>query len=429
MNTKFEIVKVDSHDAESTIFSIPASSLKTKTMCLGRLGVYSAQVDGRQTGIYYPAIAGAASTIKEMVLTVNGTILSRCEEPTTWSAYTNVRTSNRYMEDITRADTMNGLSFTVDETGAYSLRNALRNYVSRYTAAVDDPGLERLNNMSQIAQTQFQSDGVIYLNDYFPILQNLDVLRSIPGLQLVIVWKPSAQIPFVNDTDAPTQPAATFVPVIPQLYVEHDLAYVAPSVETLDYDEILLQQIRIPPVADGVVQVVGEPCNAWRNRTIKDVMIFNRPLVDKTWSKAAERSTAQVNEIIQFVINNATLLPDVGINSYGQKANQFQEIFGDIAVPYACYLPGLADTNGNILRIDDATTAAWSSNVMVGNFSLGGVRINRFIDTAQYNYTRTGFNNGRPDDDQRAAFDALLYARSPAKLIFNGDAPVTKVGL
>lgn len=429
MNTKFEILKVDSHDAESTIFSIPASSLRTKTMCLGRLGVYSAQVNGRQTGIYYPAIAGAASTIKEMVLTVNGTVLSRSEEPTTWSAYTNVRVGNRYQEDIKRVDSMNGLSFSLDETGSYSLRNPLKNYASRYTAATDSPGLERLNNMSQIAQSQFQSDGVIYLHDYFPILQDREVLRSIPGLQLVIIWKSSSQIPFINDTDAPTTPAATFVPVIPQMYVEHDLAYVAPAVETLDYDEIILQTIRVPSVADGEVQTIGEPCNAWRNRTIKDVMIFNRPLVDKAWSKAGERSTAQVNEIIQFVINNSTLLPDTGINSHGSKANQFAEIFGDISVPYACYLPSIVDNNGNILRNDDADTGAWSSNVMVGNFSLGGVRINRFIDTAQYNYTRTGWNNGRTDDDQRAAFDALLYARSPAKLIFNGDAPVTKVGL
>lgn len=429
MNTKFEILKVDSHDSESTIFSIPASSLKTKSMCLGRLGVYSGQVNGRQTGIYYPAIAGAASTIKEMALIVNGTVIAESQEPTTWSAYTNVRVGNRYQEDITRVDAMNSLSFSLDETGAYSLRNPLKNYASRYTAAADTPGRERFNNAAQIAQSQFQSDGVIYLHDYFPILQDRDVLRAIPGLQLVIIWKPSSQVPFVNDVDAPTTPATTFVPVTPQMYVEHDLAYVAPSVETMNYDEIILQTIRIPSVADGVVQSLGEPCNRWRNRTIKDIMIFNRPLVDKAWSKAGERSVAQVNEIIQFVINNSTLLPETGINSYGAKASQFAEIFGDISVPYVSYLPGVTDNNGNILRNDDATTAAWSSNVMVGNFSLGGVRVNRFIDTAQYNYTRTGWNNGRTDDDQRAAFDALLYARSPAKLIFNGDAPVTKVGL
>jgi len=430
MNTKFQIVKITSHDSESTILDIPFVNLRTKAMALTRLGAYSGQVDGRETGLYYPSIAGSGSVIGALYLMSNGVQIAVSQEPTTWSAVVNVKASNRYQEDITRFDAMNGLTFSLDETGAYTLRNPLKSYASRYTAAASDPGVERFNNQTQIAGVQFNTDGMIFLHDYFPILQDREVLRAIPNLQLVIVWKPSSQMPFVNDIDAPTQPAGvTFTPVIPQLLIEEDLAYIAPAVDTLDYDEIVLQTLTIPAAVDGIVSNNTIPCKVFMNRTVKDIMIFNKPLVNKAWSVAAERSVAQVDESIQFIVNGKKLLPYNGIVTHSQKANQFAEIYGDICVPYACYLPSLVDTNGNILRNDDAATAAWSSNVMIGNFSLGGVRINRFIDTnLELVYGRTGWDNGRADDDQRASFNMLLYGRCPARLVFNGDS-VSKVGL
>ena len=384
-----------------------ASNLK-----LVDVGVYSSNIVDRSTGIFYPAILGVLASIKKISLFSGSTMIDEIQELPAYGAVQHLRANNQVAEDLNRFELLNGWSFTnkasdsTDTNSIGTLTNEAthKDYVKSYLENPTSNFRQFHNNQIQVSATQSEgASGMLELSNYLEFLRSVPVLPNLPELRLIIEWNLTVS-DYYKDASAPTDITPSFNPIRPQLVYEEILG-VAPQsgLVKIPYTSAIVERFVVPAVTDGQTSTTSFRSGAFRNRFLKDLVLFNKASTDESWMLKKERSVAQMNEKIQLVVNSRKFLPDNGISQEAQKLQYFNEAIGGLNIPLAAAMSSFKDATSAACRAIDTHT-----KVVAHNFSVTGVMVNDAIDRLDIEYTRTG---STLQADQLLAFDLLAFGR------------------
>jgi len=385
-----------------------ASSLK-----LVDVGVYSAQVNGASTGLYYSSVNGVLSSIKGLTLYSGSTIIDQIQELAAYGSVKNLMVTNQGSEDINRFQLLNGISLTPAVGGRGLTTEATHKDYDQTYALTLDPALAafvrkaRHNNQIQISSVQDGGpSGLLLLSDYLEFLKSLPMLPMIPDLRLVIEWN-TAAADFYNDPAAPSPPGSfSLTPIRPQLMCEELLGQQMPKgVTKLPFVSTIVERFVVPAVADGTTVTSSFRSGAFRSRFVKDFILYNRVSTADSWMLRNNRSVAQKGEIIQLVVNGRKYLADNGISQEAQKLQFFNQTLGALNAPLAGAMSSCADV---VAQRDNVLAAP--AHKVAHNMSVTAVGINDVIDRLDIEYTRQGSTLAPgPGGDQTSAFDLLVF--------------------
>jgi hypothetical protein len=65
---------------------------------------------------------------------------------------------------------------------------------------------------------------------------------------------------------------------------------------------MIVERFVVPSVADGSTSTTSFRSGAFRNRFLKDLVLYNQVSSNDGWLRAKERSVAQAGEKIQLVV-------------------------------------------------------------------------------------------------------------------------------
>ena len=376
------------------------------------LGVYSTNVVDRSTGVFYPSILGVLTAIKKISLFSGSTMIDEVQELGAYSAIQHLRVNNQTAEDLNRFELLNGFSFAQNArdqsdqevVGTLTTEANHKDYVKTYLEQATNSFKAYHNNQIQIAAEQDGGvSGMIVLSNYLEVLRSVPVLPNIPDLRLVLEWDLAAANLYV-DADAPSAITPSLLPIRPQLVYEEILGVKEEmGLVKIPYTSMIVERFVVPTAADGTTVSTSFRSGAFRNRFLKDLVLFNKVSTNDGWLRAKERSVAQKNEKIQLVVNSLKLLPDQGINQEAMKLQYFNDAIGGLNVPLACAMSTAEDYQGSNWRMLDVHTG-----VIEHNFSVTGVLINQVVDRLDIEYSRTGSTYGA---DQIDAFNLLAFGR------------------
>ena len=380
------------------------------------VGVYSSNIVDRTTGVFYPSILGVLASIKKISLFSGSTMIDEIQELAAYGAVQHLRVSNQAQEDLNRFELLNGFSFTnstndaadQEEVGTLTTEGTHKDYVKCYQE-VTNAFNQYHNNQIQISSSESDgASGMLVLSNYLEFLRSVPVLPNIPNLRLIIEWNLTASDYYV-DPSAPSAVTPVFSPIRPQLVYEEILG--VPQQEglvKLPYLSAIVERFVVQSAADGQTVSSSFRSGAFRNRFVKDLIMFNKVQTDDDWLQKKERSVAQKGEKIQLVVNARKFLPDQGINQEAMKLQYFNDAIGGLNIPLAAAMSSFQDA----LPIAPATATSRTfdshTNVVAHNFSVTGVMINDVVDRLDIEYTRTGSTVA---SDQTAAFELLAFGR------------------
>lgn len=407
-SVKIHLLDPAVHNAQRTEFRLDdafwASSLK-----LVDVGVYSAQVNGDQTGLYYSSINGVLNSIKNITLFSGSTVLDQVQELAAYGSVKNLMVSDQGSEDISRFQLLNGISLTQAPGGRGLTTQATdKDYDATYDLTLD-PAISTLvrknrhNNQIQLASSESGVSGMLLLSDYLEMLKSVPVLAQLPELRIVLEWNTNV-LDYYNDANAPAAPGSpTFTPIRPQLLAEELLGQ-APvkGMQKIPYVSTMVERFVVPTAADGTTVATSFRSGAFRQRYVKDFIFYNQTSTSDGWMLRNNRSVAQKGEKLQLVVNGKKFLPDQGIDHEAMKMQFFNQTLGSLNVPLAAALSSTADVvagRDNILA--DATTRK-----LAHNMSVTAVAINDVIDRLDIEYQRTGSTLAA---DQTASFNLLVF--------------------
>jgi hypothetical protein len=381
-----------------------ASSLK-----LVDVGVYSAQVNGDQTGLYYSSINGVLNSIKNITLFSGSTVLDQVQELAAYGSVKNLMVSNQGSEDVNRFQLLNGISLSQAPNGrGLTTQSENKDYDATYDLTLD-PAIATLvrknrhNNQIQIAGADGGVSGMLLLSDYLEMLKSVPVLSMLPDLRIVIEWNVNAA-DYYNDAAAPAAPGSpVFTPIRPQLMAEEVLGQVAPKgMQKIPYVSTMVERFVVPTAADGTTVATTFRSGAFRQRYVKDLIFYNQTATADGWMLRNNRSVAQKGEKLQLVLNGRKYLPDQGIDQEAVKMQYFNQTLGSLNVPLCAALSSTADVvagRDNILA--DATTRK-----LAHNMSVTAVGVNDVVDRLDIEYQRVGSTLA---SDQTASFNLLVF--------------------
>ena len=339
-------------------------------------------------------------------------MIDEIQELPAYGAVQHLRVSNQAQEDLNRFELLNGFSFSnstndaVDneEVGTLTTEATHKDYVKSYLENPTNSFRQYHNNQIQVSASQSEgASGMLVLSNYLEFLRSVPVLPNIPDLRLIIEWNLTASDYYV-DSDAPTAVTPSFNPIRPQLVYEEILGVPEQSgLVKLPYMSAIVERFVVPTAADGTTVTSSFRSGAFRNRFVKDLIMFNKVQTDEGWLRKKERSVAQKGEKIQLVVNARKFLPDQGINQEAMKLQYFNDAIGGLNVPLAAAMSSFQDAVGGFNRTLDS-----QSDIVAHNFSVTGVMINDVVDRLDIEYTRTG---STVSADQTAAFDLLCFGR------------------
>jgi len=399
------------HNSSRTEFRLNPGVLASNLKLID-LGVYSTNIVDRTTGVFYPSILGVLASIKKLSLFSGSTMIDEIQELSSYGSIQHLRVSNQAQEDLNRFELLNGFSFSnsandaagQQEVGALTTEATHKDYVKSYLENPTNNFRQYHNNQIQIANSQSEgASGMLVLSNYLEFLRSVPVLANIPDLRLILEWNLTASDYYV-DAGAPTAVTPSFNPIRPQLVYEEILGVPAQEgLVKIPYMSALVERFVVPTAADGVTVTSSFRSGAFRNRFVKDLVLFNKVQTDESWLRKKERSVAQKGEKIQLVVNNRKFLPDQGVNQEAMKLQYFNDAIGGLNIPLAAAMSSFQDAVGNKNRTLDS-----QSDVIAHNFSVTGVMVNDVIDRLDVEYTRTG---STVQADQTGAFDLLVFGR------------------
>jgi len=399
------------HNSSRTEFRLNPGVLASNLKLID-LGVYSTNIVDRTTGVFYPSILGVLASIKKLSLFSGSTMIDEIQELSSYGSIQHLRVSNQAQEDLNRFELLNGFSFSnsandaagQQEVGALTTEATHKDYVKSYLENPTNNFRQYHNNQIQIANSQSEgASGMLVLSNYLEFLRSVPVLANIPDLRLILEWNLTASDYYV-DAGAPTAVTPSFNPIRPQLVYEEILGVPAQEgLVKIPYMSALVERFVVPTAADGVTVTSSFRSGAFRNRFVKDLVLFNKVQTDESWLRKKERSVAQKGEKIQLVVNNRKFLPDQGVNQEAMKLQYFNDAIGGLNIPLAAAMSSFQDAVGNKNRTLDS-----QSDVIAHNFSVTGVMVNDVIDRLDLEYTRTG---STVQADQTGAFDLLVFGR------------------
>jgi hypothetical protein len=380
------------------------------------VGVYSTNVVDRSTGVFYPSILGVLTAIKKISLFSGSTMIDEVQELGAYAAVQHLRVNNQTAEDLSRFELLNGFSFTSNArdqsdqevVGTLTTEANHKDYVKTYLEQATNSFKAYHNNQIQVSATQDGgASGMIVLSNYLEFLRSVPVLPNIPDLRLILEWDLAAANLYV-DPDAPSAVTPSLLPIRPQLVYEEILGVKEDmGLVKIPYTSMIVERFVVPAVANTVTNTTSFRSGAFRNRFLKDLVLFNKVTTDSSggagWLQAKERSVAQKNEKIQLVVNSLKLLPDQGINQEAMKLQYFNDSIGGLNTPLVCAMSSAVDFKANHYRLLDSHTGQ-----IEHNFSVAGILINQVVDRLDVEYTRTGSTY---DDDQTGAFNLLAFGR------------------
>jgi len=378
------------------------------------VGVYSTNIVDRSTGVFYPSILGVLASIKKLSLFSGSTMIDEIQELPAYGSIQHLRVSNQAQEDLNRFELLNGFSFTNsandasvadnDEVGALTTEATHKDYVKSYLENPTNSFKQYHNNQIQIANNEREgASGMLVLSNYLEFLRSVPVLPNLPDLRLIIEWNLTASDYYV-DSDAPSAVTPSFNPIRPQLIYEEILGVPAQNgLVKLPYMCAIVERFVVPTASDGNTVTSSFRSGAFRNRFLKDLVLFNKVQTDESWLRKKERSVAQKGEKIQLVVNSRKFLPDQGCNQEAMKLQYFNDAIGGLNVPLASAMSSFQDAVGGTCRTLDTQT-----KVVAHNFSVFGVMVNEAIDRLDLEYTRTG---STVSADQTASFELLAFGR------------------
>ena len=376
------------------------------------VGVYSTNVVDRSTGVFYPSILGVLTAIKKISLFSGSTMIDEVQELGGYSAIQHLRVNNQTAEDLSRFELLNGFSFTSNArdqsdqevVGTLTTEANHKDYVKTYLEQATNSFKAYHNNQIQVSATQDGgASGMIVLSNYLEFLRSVPVLPNIPDLRLILEWDLAAANLYV-DPDAPSAVTPSLLPIRPQLVYEEILGVKEDmGLVKIPYTSMIVERFVVPAVANNVTNTTSFRSGAFRNRFLKDLVLFNKVTTDDGWLQAKERSVAQKNEKIQLVVNSMKFLPDTGISQEAMKIQYFNDAIGGLNIPLACAMSTAEDQQGSNWRMLDAHTG-----VIEHNFSVTGVLVNQVIDRLDIEYSRTGSTYGA---DQINPFNLLAFGR------------------
>lgn len=389
------------------------------------VGVYSAQVDGRNTGLYYPSRLGVDAIIEEMSLYAGSVELETITDHNILNALRNQLATNETSEDLNRFEKLNGNNVSVNWKGQWGYQPEVVDYQQAYTSPANgNLARERFHNQFQVPETATGGQtGLLSLKQCFNFLQGTDILPNIPDLQLRITWKTDG---LLNDPNAPAAPGApTYTPIPPRLIVSHLRNIKMPSSFQFSYLAYHQEAFDVPTAPADSIQKVSFTPKAFDGRLLQDVLVVYEPNSDKVWLKQQELSPAMVEEQLYFLVNGESL-PGDPIDNPATKLRYLQQIYGSINAPYGAYVAGLVNGQGQILDDDDAVgTGAWSSYNALGSYAPGALKINQVIDKMRLQYQRKGSNLGFSDGatERNILTDFTLPGGNAVALVFTDPVP------
>lgn len=401
------------HNSSRTEFRLNDGVLASNLKLID-LGVYSTNIVDRSTGVFYPSILGVLASIKKLSLFSGSTMIDEIQELPAYGAIQHLRVSNQAQEDLNRFELLNGFSFTNsandasvadnDEVGALTTEATHKDYVKSYLENPTNSFKQYHNNQIQIANSERDgASGMLVLSNYLEFLRSVPVLPNLPDLRLIIEWNLTASDYYV-DSDAPSGVTPSFNPIRPQLVYEEILGVPAPTgLVKLPYTCAIVERFVVPTASDGNTVTSSFRSGAFRNRFLKDLVLFNKVQTDESWLRKKERSVAQKGEKIQLVVNSRKWLPDQGVNQEAMKLQYFNDAIGGLNIPLASAMSSFQDAVGGTCRTLDTQT-----KVVAHNFSVTGVMVNEAIDRLDIEYTRTG---STVQADQTASFELLAFGR------------------
>lgn len=385
-----------------------ASSIK-----LTDVGVYSAVVDGENTGLYYPSVNGVLACIKSLTLYSGATMLDQVQELAAYGSVKNLMTTNQGSEDINRFQLLNGINLAVKAGGkGLTAQASNKDYVQLYSFPAGNGNAREMrhNNQTQITgQAEDGASGYLVLSDYLEMLKSIPILPMIPDLRLVIEFNTDAQ-DFLNDTHAPVNPATpNFIPIRCQLVCEEVLGQKPPTgLVKLPFVSTIVERFVIPEALDTVTKQSSFRSGAFRSHFVKDLIFYNKVSTADGWMLRNCRSVAQKNEKLQLVLNGKKYLSDQGIDNEAAKLQYFNQTLGSLNVPLAAAMSSIYDKTGSKYTVLDDLTAP-----LAHNMSVTAVAINDTVERLDIEYQRQG---STVETDQTASFDLLVFGHV-AKLL------------
>lgn len=399
------------HNNSRTEFRLNSGYLASNLKLID-LGVYSTNIVDRSTGVFYPSILGVLASIKKLSLFSGSTMIDEVQELSAYASIQNLRVNNQTAEDLNRFELLNGFSFAQNArdqsdqevVGTLTTEANHKDYVKTYLEQATNSFKAYHNNQIQIAAEQDGGvSGMVVLSNYLEFLRSVPVLPNIPDLRLIIEWNLTAGDYYV-DSDAPSAVTPSFAPIRPQLVYEEILGVKEEmGLVKIPYTSCIVERFVVPTAADGTTVQTSFRSGAFRNRFLKDLVLFNKVSTDDGWLQAKERSVAQKNEKIQLVINSLKFLPDTGISQEAMKIQYFNDSIGGLNIPLACAMSTAEDYQASHWRMLDSHTG-----VIEHNMSVTGVLVNQVIDRLDIEYSRTGSTYGA---DQINSFNLLAFGR------------------
>jgi len=131
---------------------------------------------------------------------------------------------------------------------------------------------------------------------------------------------------------------------------------------------------------------------AFTNKFVRELVLFNLtsgslPAAGDRYVTQQTRSPAQVNEVLQMVVNNVNHIPDQGINSEALRILYLNSAQPSLNVPYIAML---GDSGAQRLAAQDEKKAMiYPYGALRNNFSITAAKIGKRVDDLRFEHQRT----------------------------------------
>lgn len=131
---------------------------------------------------------------------------------------------------------------------------------------------------------------------------------------------------------------------------------------------------------------------AFTNKFVRELVLFNLtsgslPAAGDRYVTQQTRSPAQVNEVLQMVVNNVNHIPDQGINSEALRCLYLNSAQPSLNVPYIAML---SDSGAQRLAASDEKKAMiYPYGALRNNFSITAAKIGKRVDDLRFEHQRT----------------------------------------
>lgn len=388
---KLEQPKIDNTDR--TVFDLPYGVID-KSMILTNVGLYNANCS-TDTGVYYPALGGVLGLFREVTLYSGAQILSQYRHPA-MGGLIGLKTLNSSAEDLDRYELLNGVAIDTTSGDALDYTPLNKDYNSEYydVTANNNVGRNRFHNQLQMANANSNGaiGGVVELNRILDILAAPGVLNWMPNLSLEIVWETRALYAYREDPGRKSAIAGAFAHLQPRIAMmveaenEIPVGDMGKKVQEAFLEKVV-DRVIIAANATGGTQSQSMRINGFNGKYVNDLTLIFNPDGQDNWVLRNDRSVCPEQEQIQLVVNGENYLPFSNIVNEAEKMRRAMMVHGNLNVPLAGALEGLANGANKYLSVD-AANAANSTSHIIGNANYHAYLIGKVVERLELQHSR-----------------------------------------